>query len=170
MPKEQEAKALMDLLDAITDKLAMECTIEQKIYPAAIFHAQQMTEKAAKACLALRNNPLTGHEYMHLFRQEIIPVSGELEKDFLKLFDIMVTLQGLCSPSRYSVSASRTRYRRYPEKDVLMFCRSADQFFKLCYDFIEIKTGLTLPKDKEELTNFILKEYGEAYIDIIDLL
>ena len=57
----REAKALMCLLDATIDRSAMKCALKEKIYPAAIFHAQQMSEKAAKACLVLKTDYLAGH-------------------------------------------------------------------------------------------------------------
>jgi len=52
MSKANEAKALMCLLDATIDEAAMDCVFKEKIFPPAIFHAQQVTEKASKACLA----------------------------------------------------------------------------------------------------------------------
>jgi len=42
----------MCLLDATIDEAAMDCVFKEKIFPPAIFHAQQVTEKASKACLA----------------------------------------------------------------------------------------------------------------------
>jgi HEPN domain-containing protein len=168
MPKDREARALMSLLDAVTDILAMECSLNIKIYPPAVFHAQQASEKAAKACIILKDDYRTGHDYMHEFREKIFPVSGKLREKFQGLYDSMSNLEELCTPSRYSVSPTRTRYRLYPEKDVIQLCESSKIFVELCFAYIDLKTGLTLPRGREELTEFILSDYRD-YIDIVEL-
>lgn len=169
MSNEQEAMALMCLLDAVIDKAAMECALKEKLYPPAIFHAQQTSEKASKACLSLYTDYLVGHDYTYRFANEIIPVSGNLEAGFKLLDKNMARLESLCVQSRYSVGPRSIRNRLYPQKKVLEICESSRQFLSLCFEFMEKELKTKLPRETDQLNRFILSKY-RVYIDDVDLV
>ncbi|MGA9140449.1 MAG: HEPN domain-containing protein [Methanocella sp.] len=164
MSKENEARALMFLYDAVTDKVAMECASREKLYPPAVFHAQQTNEKAAKACLALKSIFTKEHEYTPVFRREIILNSGSLKDDFLTSLKDMIRLESLNTEPRYSVTHRDIHYTQYTDKTIEGFCILSKRVLELCFRFVELKTGIdALPRERDDLGKYILDNYS-SYI------
>lgn len=151
----------MFLYDAVTDEVAMECAAREKLYPPAVFHAQQTNEKAAKACLALRSIYTKEHEFTPVFRREIIPNSSTLSDEFQSLLKEMIKLESLNTEPRYSVTHHDIYYTQYSENTVKGFCNISKQVLELCLKFVELKTGIgALPRARDELGKYILDNYS----------
>lgn len=164
MSEENEARALMYLNDAVTDKMTMEGAFNAKIFPPAVFHAQQTAEKAAKACLALKGIYIKDHRYTTEFKREIIAFSGDLNEKYLAIFKDLIRLESFNTEPRYSVTHRDIFYTLFTEKTVQEFCDQAARMLELCFRFIELKTGIdALPRERGELLSYILKHY-HAYI------
>jgi HEPN domain-containing protein len=156
MSKENEVKALLFLYDAVTDKMAMDCAYAEKIYSPAVYHAQQTTEKAVKACLAVRGVYLKEHHVTSVFKREVIPNSGSLENEFQALLKEIIRLESLDTEPRYSV----THITQYNDKTVKSFCEISKKVLDLGFKFVELKTGLDqIPRETSTLGELILRNY-----------
>ncbi len=157
----KEARAVRYLLDAVNDASIIEPALEEGLYPMAIFHAQQASEKSAKACLSLLDILITDeHIYTNYLVKFVIPESKDLNKDFMKLLPAVNKLESYYIPSRYGVDRfGKIHYRKYDEIEVRELCRSAMDFLELCFKFVEHKSGRTIPRQREELEQFFVENY-----------
>ncbi|VVB95501.1 HEPN domain protein [uncultured archaeon] len=157
----REARAIRYLLDAANDTAIIGPALEEGLYSMAIFHAQQASEKSAKACLSLLNILITDeHIYTDYLVKFVIPESKDLNKDFMKLLPDVNKLESYYIPSRYGVDRfGKIHYRKYDEKEVRDLCKSSVDFLELCFKFIEDKSGRIIPRRREELEQFFVDNY-----------
>ncbi len=157
----KEARAVRYLLDAVNDASIIGPALEEELYPMAIFHAQQASEKSAKACLSLLEILITDeHIYTDYLVKFLIPESKDLNKSFTKLLPAVNKLESYYIPSRYGVDRfGKIHYRKYDEKDVRDLCRSAKDFLELCFKFVEHKSGRMIPRKREDLERFFIENY-----------
>lgn len=158
-----EARAIRYLLDAIDDRLMIDSAYENKVYSQALFHAQQLTEKSSKACLAvLRVMPKDDHHYSEMVRRFILPNSKKFRTRFDEFLPIVVKLESQYIPTRYGVTTSGTvRIRKYDEQMVDKDCNAAKEYFELCFSFVEDKMGKQLPRQKAELEQILIADYKD---------
>ncbi len=149
------------MLDAVNDASIIGPALEEGLYPMAIFHAQQASEKSAKACLSLLDILITDeHIYTDYLVKFVIPESKDLNKDFMKLLPAVNKLESYYIPSRYGVDRfGKIHYRKYDEKEVRDLCKSSTDFLELCFKFVEDKSGETIPRQREELEQFFVENY-----------
>ena len=84
----------------------------------------------------------------------------DLNNDFMKLLPDINKLESYYIPSRYGVDRfGKIHYRKYDEKEVRDLCRSAMDFLELCFKFIENKSGMIIPRKREELEQFFIYNY-----------
>jgi len=157
----REARAVRYLLDAVNDASIIAPALEEGLYSMAIFHAQQASEKSAKACLSLLDILITNeHIYTDYLVKFVIPESKDLNKDFMKLLLDVNKLESYYIPSRYGVDRfGKIHYRKYDEKEVRDLCRSAIDFLELCFKFVDDKSGRMIPRHREELEQFFVDNY-----------
>lgn len=157
----REARAVRYLLDAVNDTSIIAPALEEGLYSMAIFHSQQASEKSAKACLSLLDILITDeHIYTDYLVKFVIPESKDLNKDFMKLLPDVNKLESYYIPSRYGVDRfGKIHYRKYDEKEVKDLCRSAIDFLELCFKFVEGKSGMMIPRHREELEQFFVDNY-----------
>jgi HEPN domain-containing protein len=157
----REARAVRYLLDAMNDASIIVPALDEGLYSMAIFHAQQASEKSAKACLSLLDILITDeHIYTDYLVKFVIPESKDLNKDFMKLLPDVNKLESYYIPSRYGVDRfGRIHYRKYDEKEVRDLCRSSTDFLEFCFKFAEDKSGKTIPRKREELEKFFVYNY-----------
>jgi len=69
-----EARAVRYLLDAVYDKSLIDAAIKDNIPSQALFHMEQLCEKATKACLAIAGILITReHSYSYYVESILIP-------------------------------------------------------------------------------------------------
>ncbi|CAJ37589.1 hypothetical protein RCIX2521 [Methanocella arvoryzae MRE50] len=145
------------------DRLMIESAYDNKIYSQALFHAQQLTEKSSKACLAiLRVMPKDDHHYSEMVRMFIIPNSKKFRDRFDEYLPLVVKLESQYIPTRYGVTTSGTvRIRKYDEQTVKKECNAAKDYLELCFSFVEDKMSKQLPRSKAELEQVLVTEYKD---------
>lgn len=90
-------------MDALNDKSVAELLFHSKYYQPALFHIEQLCEKSTKACLAMIGTLLTKeHLFANNVKEDIMPISGELEADFKKYLPLLRKLQLLYVRTRYA--------------------------------------------------------------------
>lgn len=151
-------------LDALCDKDTIAPALENKVYPVAIFHSQQVCEKGAKGCLSLSAIIIArDHHVSDFFNEYVLPESGDLKSGFQKSLVFMSQLESYYIPSRYGVDkAGRVHYLTYDPHNVLELSRGAVDFLDLCFDFFEIRTGKNLPRSRELLEKYFLATYNHC--------
>lgn len=156
-----EARAVRYFLDALCDRDTIAPALENKVYPVAIFHSQQVCEKGAKGCLSLSGIVITrDHHVSDFFNEYVIPDAGDLKCRFGQSLVFLSRLESYYIPSRYGVDkAGRIHYLTYDPRNVLELSRAAGDFLDLCFDFFEIRTGKILPRSRESLEEFFLTTY-----------
>lgn len=158
-----EARALRYLLDALDDSSVAEILLEKKIYGQVLFHCQQVSEKASKACLSLLGIILADeHKYADFLQKMVVPSSGKLRNDFKKLMVKVSILENFYITARYGVDKQgRIHLQEFTEADVTDALNSTDDFLELCFRFTELKLGKSLPRKKEPLLLYLKQNYKE---------
>jgi HEPN domain-containing protein len=158
-----EARAIRYLIDAIDDRLLIEAALEKKIFSQALFHSQQLSEKASKACLsALKILPVDDHKYADALNYLIIPNSKKLKQRFYSIMTGVTKLESEYIPARYGVSKSgNVSLKSYDETEVVNLCKPAFEYLDLCFEFIEERAGKKLPRQQHELVQLLIKEYSD---------
>jgi HEPN domain-containing protein len=163
MSKINEARAVSYLLDATYDRSAVEFAIKEKLYPVAIFHAQQTCEKATKACLSLMNILITGeHQYMDFVQNDISPNAGDLKPALDRILSDITKVEMYYIPSRYSVDRyGNIHHKAYDERELVMLSRSSIEYLEICFSFVEGRIGYKLPRETGGLEKFFLANYSD---------
>lgn len=158
-----EARAIRYLIDAIDDKLLIESALDKKIFSQALFHSQQLSEKASKACLsALKILPVDDHKYADALNYLIIPNSKKLKQRFYNIVSHVSKLESEYIPSRYGVNKSgNVSLKKYHEQEVINLCNPAFEYLELCFEFVEERTGKKLPRQKLELEQLLIIDYRD---------
>jgi HEPN domain-containing protein len=159
-----EARAVRYFADALFDRDTIGPALENRLYPVAVFHAQQVCEKGAKGCLALVSIVVArDHHASDLFTAHVIPASGELDNRFREFLPVMSRLESYYIPSRYGVdTAGRVHYLKYDPEKVVELTKTALEFLELCLTFFEAQTGKALPRSREDLEEYFLKTYSSC--------
>lgn len=162
MSELDEARAVRYFLDALCDKDTIAPALENKVYPVAIFHSQQVCEKGAKGCLSLSAIIIArDHHVSDFFNEYVIPESGNLKSRFRQSLIFISQLESYYIPSRYGVDKTgRVHYLTYDPNKVLELSHAAVDFLDLCFDFFESRTGKILPRTREPLEKFFLLTYN----------
>ncbi len=95
-----EARAIRYLIDALNDKPFIEMAINMGLYAPAIFHMEQLCEKATKACLSTYNILITKE---HLFTDLIERIIVPDKEDFERYLPVLRKLENKYVSSRYGV-------------------------------------------------------------------
>lgn len=96
-----EARAVRCFADALFDRDTIGPALGNRLYPVAVFHAQQVCEKGAKGCLALVSIVVArDHPASDLSTAHVIPASGELDNRFRTFLPVMSRLESYYIPSR----------------------------------------------------------------------
>lgn len=163
MSEIKEARAISYLLDALYDKSAVEFAINGKLYPVAIFHSQQVCEKATKACLSLMNILITGeHQYMDFIQNDILPNADDLKSNIERVLSNITKVEMYYIPSRYSVDRhGNIHYKIYDGNEISQLSRSSLEYLEICFSFVERRIGNNLPKEISSLERFFLSNYGD---------
>ncbi|MBI2669312.1 HEPN domain-containing protein [Candidatus Woesearchaeota archaeon] len=158
-----EGQAIRYLIDAVDDVLAAEMLLEKKMFSLVIFHSQQASEKASKACLSLLAMVLADeHKYADFLQKMIVPSSGNLRKSFEKLMIRVSILENFYITSRYGVDKhGRIHLKEFEEKEVIDAFNSTHDFVELCFQFLELKLKAKLPRTKRELILYLRENYKE---------
>ena len=164
MSKIDEARAVRYLIDALDDEAIAGIALEKKILSQAVFHSQQICEKAAKACLALFNIIIADeHKYSGYLHKIIIPNAGKLKNGFSKLLIKVSNLETFYIPSRYGVDVQgKVHYSELNEEEVTDSYNSAKDFLNLSFQLINKKIKKELPMQKGELAEYLKKNYKEV--------
>ena len=158
-----EARALRYLLDALDDSSAAEILLEKKIFNQVLFHCQQVSEKASKACLSFLGIVLADeHKYADFLQKLVVPSSGKLQNEFKKLMVKVSIFENFYISARYGVDKQgRIRLQEYEEQEVIDAFNSASDFLELCFKFMEFKVGKSIPRSKEQLVLYLKQNYKE---------
>jgi len=157
------ARAIRYLIDAIDDRQIIESALDKKIFSQALFHSQQLSEKATKAGLsALKILPVDDHKYSDTIITLIIPNSKKLKQRFLSIISNVSRLESEYIPSRYGVSKSGSiSLKRYDEQEVVNLCRPAFEYLELCFEVVEERAGIKRSRDKQELEHLLMNDYSD---------
>ncbi len=161
------ARAIAYLRDALDDLGCGNDLLKTNRYSKALFHFQQSTEKAMKACLAISGKLVVKeHKCTHLFKKYVIPVlSKQLQKGFIGIMSNLRELEWAYIPTRYSVTITGgIQLGEYHKKDIQHTSDIAKRCLDLTYSFIEEKINKTLPGDLEGLTTYLKKNYPDVVI------
>lgn len=163
MSEIKEARAVSYLLDAVYDKSAVEFSIKGKLYPVAIFHSQQVCEKATKACLSLVNILITGeHQYMDFIQNDIYPNADDLKPHIDRVLSDITKVEMYYIPSRYSVDHhGNIHHKIYDGDEVSKLSSSALEYLDICFSFVERRIGDKLPREITGLEQFFLSNYRD---------
>lgn len=158
-----EARALRYMIDAVEDVLAAEVLLERGVFGQSLFHCQQVSEKASKACLSILGFVLADeHKYANFLQKMVVPNSGKLRSDFTKLMVKVSVLETLYITSRYGVDKQgRIHFKEFEEKDVSDVFNAVQDFIELCFKFLEDKLQKQIPRTKEKLILYVKTNYKE---------
>ena len=158
-----EARALRYLIDALDDEASAEVLFEKGILNRALFHGQQVSEKGSKACLSMLGIVLADdHKYADFLQKMVVPSSGKLKNEFMKVMVKVSVLETLYIQSRYGVDKQgRIHFKEFEKKDVEEVLVSVQRFLELCFLFLEDKLNVQLPRVKEKLVLYIKTNYKE---------
>lgn len=158
-----EARAVRYLLDAVYDKSLIDAAIKDNIPSQALFHMEQLCEKATKACLAIAGILITReHSYSYYVESILIPEKSELEENFQRLLPELSEIETVYISSRYGVdSYGRVTLEEYSQKDTVGLKNASLEYLELSFNYIELKCGKQLPRSKEELLAYFKSNYGE---------
>lgn len=164
-----EARTLRYLIDSLKDRDAADVLIRDNQFDMALFHIAQLCEKSTKACLAIHdllitenkeNSPIRTHIFSDLVKTHILPVSGDLKNDFLRLTPKLRDIESYYFDPRYGVDTSgRMSFDEYEESEVKEIYESALEYLELCFTFIEHNYGKKIPRKINELKEFYKSNY-----------
>jgi HEPN domain-containing protein len=156
-----EARSIRYLMDALNDKSVAELLFNSKYNQPALFHIEQLCEKSTKACLATIGILLTKeHLFANNVKEDIMPVSGELEADFKRYLPLLRKLQLLYVRTRYGVDVEgRISLDEYNETFVQDVYSQSLDYMELCFKFVERKYGKPLPRDPDGLKRYFKSKY-----------
>ncbi|MBM3242583.1 HEPN domain-containing protein [Candidatus Poribacteria bacterium] len=146
--------------DVIMAKLGLE-----NATASALFHCQQICEKAMKACLCLVGIFVAEeHNTVLLFANHVLPLTTEPQKE--QLVALMPDVQGIewfYIPSRYGVDRyGRVWVREYSVDTAKATLDTSKKWLELCFLFVEHKTQIPFPRKRVELLSLLRKEYAEV--------
>jgi HEPN domain-containing protein len=158
-----EARALRYLIDSMNDATDASVMFNNGRYPAALFHIQQSSEKATKACLSVIGIVgLKDHLIAIHVRNEILPETPNLEHDFRSYLEFLRQVQSYYITTRYGVDASgNIQFARYNEEYVRQLLTTTQAYVKLCFMFVEEKIHKKVPGTVDDLTSYLKTNYSE---------
>lgn len=158
-----EARAIRYLLDGLDDKDMIECALEKEIYSQALFHAQQLAEKSTKACISiLQMMPTDEHHYTKSAYNIVLPNAKKLRGRFEIIIPQVTRFELQYIPTRYGVSTSGKIYlREYNQDTILRDIKSANEYLELCFQFVENRVNMKIPRDKKELKKLLMNAYSD---------
>lgn len=158
-----KARGLRYLIDALDDVSAAEILLDKSMYALVMFHCQQASEKASKACLSVLGIVLADeHKYADFLQKMVVPSAGKLKNQFQKLMLKVSILESLYVVSRYGVDKKgRIHFQEFDEKDVVDALNAVQEFVELCFLFLESKFNTEIPRQKKELILYLRENYKQ---------
>lgn len=158
-----EARAIRYLIDALNDKPFIDMAINLGLYAPAIFHMEQLCEKSTKACLCTFNILITKeHLFTDLIEKIIIPETGGFNGDFNRYIPVLRRLENKYVSSRYGVDQwGNIKVKKYEKGEIEALYRSSIEYSNLCFDFTEHKINKKLPRNINDLEQYLLINYRE---------
>jgi hypothetical protein len=99
-----------------------------------------------------------------LFTNHVLPIAEEPQKE--QLVALMPDVQGIewfYIPSRYGVDRyGRVWVREYSMDKAKAILDISKKWLELCFQFVEHKTQIPLPRKRVELLSLLRKEYTEV--------
>jgi HEPN domain-containing protein len=158
-----EARAITYFIDALNDVTDASIMLRNERLHAALFHVQQSSEKATKACLSMVGIiGLKDHLIAVHVRNEILPASPGLEHEFRQFLDFLRRVQSYYITARYAVDTSgEIRFSQYSVEYVGQLLTTTQAYIQLCFRFVEEKTHKKLPRTIDDLTSYLKSHYSE---------
>lgn len=156
-----EARALRYLLDSIDDLASADVLLEKGILNQVLFHCQQATEKASKACLSLFGMLIAEeHQYADFLQKLVVPSTGRLKERFKRLMLKVSVLENYYIRARYGVDKQgRIHLEEFEEQDVVDALNAVTEFIDLCFIFVGEKLGNQVPREKKQLILYLRERY-----------
>jgi len=157
-----EARALRYLIDSLNDTADAGIMLDHGRYSSALFHTEQASEKATKACLAIIGIiGLKDHVINDHVKNEIIPATDHLKAEFKASRNFLIEIESYYIPARYGVDiAGRISFDQYDESEVKQLLLSSRAYIELCFRFVEEKIGKTIPRSTTDLTKYFITSYS----------
>jgi HEPN domain-containing protein len=131
----------------------------------SLFHCQQTCEKAMKACLCLVGVFVAEeHNTVLLFANHVLPLVDEQEREqFTPLMPEIQGIEWFYIPSRYGVDRyGRVWVREYNVDEARATLETARRWLELCFQFVESRTNITLPRTRERLLSLLRQDYADV--------
>lgn len=158
------ARAIRYFADAVEDAIMAERGLEDAT-ASSLFHCQQICEKAMKACLCLAGIFVAEeHNAAPLFANHVLPLGNEQEKEqFTALMPDIQGIEWFYIPSRYGVDRyGRVWVREYSIDEARTTLETARRWLELCFQFVENRTNITLPRTREKLLFLLRQNYADV--------
>jgi len=131
----------------------------------SLFHCQQICEKAMKACLCLMGIFVAEeHNAALLFVNHVLPFGNEQEREqFTTLMPDIQSIEWFYIPSRYGVDRyGRVWVREYNVDEARTTLETTRIWLELCFQFVESRTSITLPRTREKLLSLLRQDYDDV--------
>lgn len=161
--KAGNAFAINHLIEAIDHKKVLELMIGKSDHGHPLQYMEQLCEISTKACLCAFSIVITKeHIFSSVIEKLLIHEAIGFKDELMVLLPI---LRKIDNESIYSrdviVRDSKIIIKEYTESEIMALYDATIQYFELCFRIIESEIGETIPKNKDELTNYLITNYKE---------